>query len=219
MPVTSQEIIERYPVLYHMAAPGSWPSIRRHGLLSTSALLDLFEVVGAQREQIEEQHRSEGVPITHPIHGMAIVRDQKPMDDSGLVRALKGTRLTPRDWYRILNRNVFFWVKRSRLEIMMNARAYKTHPKTVLHVRTEELLARHEGSVLLAAMNTGCTKPMPHPRGPDTFQPMRTYPFSGRRREPIVELAVEHAVPDVRNLVVRVEEIAASGQATVVFER
>ena len=35
-----------YPPLYHMAAEGSWPSIQRHGLLSTSALLDLYEVCG-----------------------------------------------------------------------------------------------------------------------------------------------------------------------------
>lgn len=35
------ELAERYPRLFHMAAAGSWPSIERHGLLSTSALLDI----------------------------------------------------------------------------------------------------------------------------------------------------------------------------------
>ena len=46
-----------YPRLYHMAEEGSWPSIRRHGLLSTSALLDRCLVSGRRRAGIE----SEGV--------------------------------------------------------------------------------------------------------------------------------------------------------------
>jgi hypothetical protein len=32
-----------------MAEVDSWPSIRHHGLLSTSALLELFEMTGAER--------------------------------------------------------------------------------------------------------------------------------------------------------------------------
>ena len=31
-----------YPRLYHMATAGSWPSLRERGLLSTTALLELF---------------------------------------------------------------------------------------------------------------------------------------------------------------------------------
>lgn len=44
------ELLRDCPVLYHMAARGSWESIQRHGLLSTSALLDLFGVMGDRRE-------------------------------------------------------------------------------------------------------------------------------------------------------------------------
>ena len=39
-----ERLISRYPTLYHMAEDGSWESIQRHGLLSTSALLDRFEI-------------------------------------------------------------------------------------------------------------------------------------------------------------------------------
>ena len=46
------ELIRDCPTLYHMAECGSWPSIRRHGLLSTSALLDLYGVQGAERDVI-----------------------------------------------------------------------------------------------------------------------------------------------------------------------
>jgi hypothetical protein len=82
-----------------MAEAGRWPSIARHGLLSTSALLDLFEVHGARRGELEAQHRPESVTLRHPRHGLTVVRDPKPMDDRGLcagwrgrVRALTGGR-------------------------------------------------------------------------------------------------------------------------------
>jgi Family of unknown function (DUF7002) len=64
MGVTPEELAKVYPWLYHMADAQSWESIRRDGLLSTSALLDLFEVKGQQRAQIEKRHRSEAVEIT-----------------------------------------------------------------------------------------------------------------------------------------------------------
>ena len=38
MGVTAEELAEAYPLLYHMADARSWDSIRKHGLLSTSAL-------------------------------------------------------------------------------------------------------------------------------------------------------------------------------------
>jgi hypothetical protein len=43
------ELIARYPRLYHMAEDGSWPSIQAHGLLSTRAMLDHFEVTPDER--------------------------------------------------------------------------------------------------------------------------------------------------------------------------
>lgn len=222
MPVAPEELSVRYPVLYHMAAPRSWPSIARHGLHSTTSLLDLFGITGVQRRDIEERHRPESVAIEHPEHGIAIVRDQKPMDDAGLRRALGGG-LTPRDWYLILNRKVFFWVRRSRLETMMSARAYRNQEKTVLYVRTAELLERHAERVVLAPMNTGCTKPWPHPRGPATFAALDVYPYDEyvrkKRLEAVVEMAVEGSVPDIRDLVLRAEEIRPGGEARVVFER
>jgi hypothetical protein len=110
-----------------VAAVGSWPGIERHGLRSTTALLDLFEVAGSDRERIESQHRPESETIHHPRYGTAVIRDQKPMSDGGLVRALQDG-LKPRDWYRILNKKVFFWLTRERLETLVNAREYREEP-------------------------------------------------------------------------------------------
>ena len=51
MGITHEEFVRRYPRLYHMAQVGSWPSIERNGLLSTSALLDLFQIKGEARKR------------------------------------------------------------------------------------------------------------------------------------------------------------------------
>ena len=175
--VTIDELSGRFPRLYHMAAQGSWAGIERHGLLSTSALLDLFEIQGTRREEIESRHRPECVTIRHPKIGAAVIRDQKPMHDAGLRRAL-ADGLTPRDWYRILNCKVFFWLTRDRLARMIDARAYRDKRQTVIVLDTRLLLERHSEKVILSPMNSGCTKPVPHPRGMKTFLPLPEYPFS-----------------------------------------
>ncbi|HEX7961632.1 MAG TPA: hypothetical protein VF493_17055 [Terriglobales bacterium] len=206
-----------YPILYHMAAAESWPSIRKHGLLSTTSLLDLFQVSGQERIALEEHHRPESVTIRHKKIGWAVVRDQKPMSDEGLMRCLQDG-LTPRAWYQLLNRRVFFWLTRRRLERMMDARAYKNIRKTVLVFDTRSLLARHEHAVLLSPMNSGATKPMPFPRGRSTFLPLATYPFTERqklRKEPIVELTVEDGVYNIDKLIIRAEEVGAGKRPRV----
>ncbi len=207
--ITIDELSSRFPRLYHMAAQGGWPGIERHGLLSTGALLDLFEIEGVQREEIESQHRPECVTICHPKIGTAVIRDQKPMHDAGLKRALMDG-LTPRDWYRILNKKVFFWLTCDRLQRLIGARAYRDKRQTVIVLDTRLLLERHSEKVVLSPMNSGCTKPFPHARGKTTFLPLTEYPFSerlSRGLEPVVELAVDHGVEDISELALRVEEV------------
>ncbi len=74
-PARLERFAALYPSLYHMAESGSWPSIRERGLLSTTALLDLFEIDGATRTSIESQWRPESIPIEHPSYGSAVVGD------------------------------------------------------------------------------------------------------------------------------------------------
>ena len=113
MAIATGRLAELHPRLYHMAAAESWPSIRRHGLLCASALLDLFGVRGCERERLERRHRTESVPIRHPEHGRAIIRDQKPMPPQRLemiqcdgVPVLRDG-LTSGKWYETLNSKVF----------------------------------------------------------------------------------------------------------------
>ncbi len=192
-------MISRYPTLYHMAEDESWESIRTHGLLSTSALLDRFEVEGEERLAIESARRPEIVAIEHPKLGRALVRDNKPMQEKSLEKCL--LEMTPREWYEHLNRRVFFWVEQKRLLKLLGARENRDRLHLVLEVDTAELLRRHGERVTLSPINSGATFAMdPAPRGPETFRRIADHPDG----KPVVELAVDHAVPDITDFVVSV---------------
>jgi hypothetical protein len=136
--ITIDELVAHFPCLYHMAELGTWPSIKAHGLLSTSALLDLYGVNGEERQLIECCRRPESVTIRHDKYGPAVIRDQKPMSDSALRKCLRG--MTPTEWYRLLNAKVFFWLTPERVLGLLSARAYRDREHTVLIVDTAELL-------------------------------------------------------------------------------
>ena len=192
----TERLISRHPVLYHMAEDGSWESIRRLGLLSTSALLDRFGVEGRRRYEVESRRRPEMVELLHPEHVRALVRDNKPMQERVLERCLAG--MEPREWYETLNRRVFLWVDRGRLLKLLGARAYRDRPHLVLELDAEGLLRRHAPSVSLSAINSGATFAMnPAPRGPETFRHIAEHPEGAR----VVELAVDYAVPDAAEFV------------------
>lgn len=219
--VSADALSQLYPRLYHMAEEGSWDGIVRHGLLSTSALLDLFEITGDERREIESERRSGAVTISHPVHGRAVIRDQKPMDDTGLARALRDD-LTPREWYELLNRHVFFWTSESRLKRLLAAREYRSRRQLVLTVRTAELLQHYGRNVLLSPMNSGATKPFPHPRGRDTFLPMADYPLAEwqkkrPRGEFVVELLVATSVPGVVDFIERAVHVGGGQPDSFVY--
>ncbi|MES2178016.1 MAG: hypothetical protein V4550_09145 [Gemmatimonadota bacterium] len=205
------DLIARYPRLYHMAEDGSWASIKRDGLLSTRALLDHYEVDEKTKARLYSHHRPESVTLSHPAYGRAVVRDQKPMDDRGLERALGGA-LTPRAWYELLNDRVFFWLTEERLTRLLGARAYRSRQHTVLTLDSAPLIRKYAARITLSPINSGCTKPMPQPRGLSTFRRVADYPFDamlakrGARGDPIVELAIDSGVGDIAQYVIRVEQ-------------
>jgi hypothetical protein len=206
--ISPEEFLARYPRLWHMAEAGSWGSIRKQGLLSTTALLDLFEITGARRVELESARRPASVTITHPTHGAAVIRDNIPLIEKVLARTLVG--MTPREWYETLNGRVFFWVCEDRLTKLRNADAYSGRAHDILTIDTAALLASHIDAVTLSPMNSGATHPgAKYTRGADTFKPLDSYPWDGRlkmnRKEPVVELAVNYAVPDIEGLVISVE--------------
>lgn len=209
--MTEEELIARHPHVWHMATDGSWPSIKKNGLLSVSRLLDLYGVKGEARVAIESARRPQCVTLKAPSLPDATVRDNKPMFEASLLKCLRDG-LTPRDWYEILNRKTFFWVERERLERLLGAKAYSKDPQTVLMIDTKALLDRHRDEILLSGINSGQTLYVPQPRGKSTFLPISAYPTDdgkiGTKTKPkIVELVVEGGVPNVDGLVLQVERV------------
>lgn len=197
-------LCRRYPSVYHMATLGSWPSIQRRGLLSTSALLDLFEIGGDERQRIEGTRRPQSLTITHATHGSATIRDQKPLHDSMLQRCLQG-KMTVEQWHRLLNGRVFFWVDEKRLNVLRQARAYRDERQTVIFADTRTLVERYGPRIRLAHINTGATRSVFHYRDSDTFRTIEDF-----SRPKVVELTVDYSVPDLADFVVSVENIGGA---------
>lgn len=212
-----------HPRLYHMAERGTWQSIREHGLLSTSALLDMYEINGEERRRIESCRRSESVTIRHSKYGPAVIRDQKPMSESALRKCLNG--MTPSQWYRLLNGKVFFWLTSDRVGRLLSARAYRGREHTVLTIDTAKLLERHRADVTLSPINSGSTVYNPQPRDSTTFQALADYPFDAWRRKrgaatkAVAELAVNYAAPAISEAVIRVERRRESRILEVLYQR
>jgi len=181
-----------------MAEAGSWESAKIHGLLSTSRLLNLFEVAPERRLQIESRIRPESITIEHDAHGLAVIRDNKPLRSDFL--RLEGG-ITQREWCELLNRHVFFWPTEERLVRLLSARAYRDQAHDVITISTEELIARHGERVRLSRLNSGSTLyPNAPPRGLTTLLPIED--FGGNV---VVEVAVEGGVPDIHQLALVVE--------------
>jgi hypothetical protein len=218
-----ERLISRHPVLFHMAELGSWPSIRKHGLLSTSALLDLFGYAGRQRHDLEARRRPESVAIKHSTHGQAVVRDQKPITDAALERCLLDG-LTPSGWYRMLNARVFFWLTEERLQRLLNAGPYASSNHDVLSVETRALIEKYRELITLAPINTGNTRPYAQPRGRATFSSIENYPYEewmAKRRgiDPAVELAVMGGVSQIERFTISVREMRGNQIVRVIWTR
>lgn len=179
--VTPEVFASTYPRLYHMAHEDAWPQIQRYGLLSTRSILELWEVEPSQRPRIETQIRQNPVELWHPCHGKAVIRDQKPMQESRLRAAL--VDCTPEEWCQLLSGKVFFWPSKKRLHAHMAARENRGKRHLVLTIDSWRLAAEYEREITLCAMNSGNTVPFAQKRGKDSFMKMNDYPFEARRNE------------------------------------
>jgi hypothetical protein len=201
------QFISLHPRLYHMAADGSWPSIRDNGLLTTAQQVERCAPPKEVADSILRSRRSQIIWLTTPDGVRVAVRDQKPLLLHNLV--LEGTDL--QGWLDILNSRVFFWVNKERLDKLLRARAYRSSPHHVIVVDTASLVSKHADQIRLSPFNTGATifpPPSAPLRGPGTFQTLRDYRWASRVRldgsRPIVEAAVIGGVPDIAEHIVKV---------------
>jgi hypothetical protein len=208
--LTPDEIAQRWPRLFHMAERGSWPSIRQHGLLSTTALLDLFGIQGESRRSLEDVKRLASHRITHPVHGTAVIRDNKPINETVLRRTLAG--MTEVEWYRAINGRVFFWLNEDRLDRLRQTPAYRGQHHDLLVIGTRRFLARYAKVIELSPYNSGAVHAGSRvQRGTGMYTGIADYPWAEHlrrnRKEPIVELTVPYAIPDVAEYVLEIRRI------------
>ena len=205
-------LVREFPRLYHLSWESSWPSIRQHGLLCARDLLELYRVDPERSAELTTQHRPEWVRIACPGLQDAVLRDQKPMSDGGLRRAL--VDMEPPEWYAVLSSMVFFWPTRARVKTMLSAAAYRGMRHDLIVVDTEKLVGAEEERIWLSAMNSGATRPYPWRRGRETFLRIGDFPFEERKRKagargPIAELCVDARVARIKDYVVKVVTVSA----------
>jgi hypothetical protein len=209
--MTEEELVRHYPRLWHMAHDCAWPALRDNGLKSAAALLDAYEVKGERRLELGSRRRLDSVALTAKGMPNAVLRDQKPMADEKLAACLLDG-LVPQDWYELLNSRTFFWLSRSRIWALLGARAYRNVRQTVLTLDTASLVASHRHRIWLSPINSGATLFQAQPRGLSTFQRISDYPFAERKKgrsldAAVVELVVDHSVPDLADHVLAVHSV------------
>jgi hypothetical protein len=217
-----QLLVQLYPLLFHVTDFGNAEGILRHGLRSTHQVLELFEANDAARSEALHGTRKRSIPLSHPLHGHASVRDQLPLSLPRLSGAL--TDMSVEEWLDRLNSLVFFWPTAERVRRLLKAPPYVDRDHHVLTVDSAELVAHHGPQILLAPLNTGATRPFAHPRGRNTFLPLGKYPLADRRRRvgraaAVAEVTVRNAVPDLAEMVVRVERWHGPDQAETLWQR
>lgn len=212
-----QKLIELYPRVYHMAERGAWESIRAHGLMSTTAVLDHLQIEGADRARFESQHRDQKMDVKAGHPSNIVLRDQKPMPEGRLLKALTdGT--TPRQWYELINDKVFFWVEQERLHRLLGARDYRNLEHDVLTLDSTTFIPAYAEKIWLCHMNSGNTWPIPHRRNTEVFRRVNDYPVkpSGKPTKTVVELVVEYAVPNIADYVVEVRRMKGADVLDVI---
>lgn len=209
--MTEEGLVGNYPRLFHMAHDGAWPSVRDHGLMSAEGLVDAYGVMGEDRAALLSRRRPDSVPLAAEGLPGAVLRDQKPMSDLSLSKCLDDG-LTPSQWYELLNSRSFFWLSRQRVWKLLKARAYRDAPQTVLTIDTAGLVAAHRDRIWLSPINSGFSMLKATRRGNGTFRRIADFPFAERRKskalpDNVVELLVEHSVPDVAEHVLAVHRV------------
>jgi hypothetical protein len=142
------------------------------------------------------------MPLSHPVHGTAVLTDNAPLDDRKLARVLDDG-LTPDGWRRVLAARVFFWTSEAEAQRLAHARLNRGEPRALLVLDTLSLARAHGARMEIAPINTGQTLYVPARRGSATFAPLlqTDYDQWKRRRglrspDRIKEVTVRGPVPD-----------------------
>jgi len=204
--MTPEDLAARYPRLYHLTLPSLWPSIERHGLLSTTVMLDGMGLDPSVRAAIERTCRPAAVPLDHPRLGPIVINDQTPMRERSLAGCLDDG-LTSADWLIHLNRRVFFWSSEAGLNSLLRARANRTRTVEVLIIDTLRLAQAYATQIEISPINSGATNRKPARRGTGTFTPLGALSYAAWSRQrggrdSVREVTVLDGVVDIARYVI-----------------
>jgi hypothetical protein len=212
----TEVFIDGFPILYHLAWEGALDGMLKHGLLSTEALLDLYDIQGERRMKLLEEHRPLPETLCDPVHGTAVIRDTHALDPTQLPDLLTND-MTPQQYRRTLNQRVFFWPTTKRLNKMIAA--YPQVPQTVLEIGSRTLLERCRKRVQLSRINSGTIQFNAPPRGNGTFEEFFAYPYGNRNDTP-AEVTVMGSISaaDIGDMLLNVFHLA-NGSRTLIWSR
>jgi hypothetical protein len=221
--MTPGELVRRYPRLYHAARPGTWETVRRHGLLTVSQLVRTSGLPPGTQRELLTRRRDRAVRIAHPLYGPVVLRDQAHLREHVLKGAL--TDMTVPEWLEMLNSRVFFWPRLERLRRVLGARASRGVQYEVITLDTASVLERCGPAVRLSAVNSGSAMyPSTGPRGSHTFATVADFPggrlrLGGARRDAVAEVAVIGGIAAVERHVVRVERYHGDQPGREIYPR
>jgi hypothetical protein len=199
--MTPEDLAVRHPSLFHLAEEAGLSTIQRYGLLPSQDLVALFEVEDRVAQRLLAARRPERVELRHPVHGTAVLNDNRPISDKMLVNCLDDD-LRPSDWMRMLNARVFFWPTRNKLAGLANALLNQGRRKVVLEIDTLSLARAHADRIDLSPFNTGSATRKPARRGLSTYTPLGALGYADWQkkrggRDTIAEVTVRGPIPDL----------------------
>lgn len=192
------ELLAQAPTLFHVTSARGWDGVRRRGLLSVERLVELYELDEDDAASFLSRRRATDRRLDHPEHGVAWIRDQRPLSVSVLARMLDDMTVT--QYLHRLNSLVFLWADHERLERLWSTARYASTAQVVLELDTASILEAHRDDVVLTRINTGATRGPSGRRGTHTFPSVADFP-AGRR---VAEFAVAGGLTDLERHLRRV---------------
>ncbi|HEY4193173.1 MAG TPA: hypothetical protein VGM46_11060 [Mesorhizobium sp.] len=213
--MTPQELAKKHPVLYHITSAGAAKHILARGLLTTSDILDRWEVEAGYRLELTRCRRKTDVTLHHPDNGVIVVSNNEPLSELKL-QSILDDGLTSGDWLEMLNSRVFFFVDQKQLSRLANSRSNSSLSKDVLVIDTKRLADAYFEKIEISPINSGNTNYDAVRRGRSTFTKLRgtsfelwRYSRGNKSADKISEVCIPSSILDVTDFVVEIREAKA----------
>lgn len=160
---------------YHLAHTSNLPNIRKHGLLSTSKLVETLGIPVAEQRKIVNEHRPKCITLCDSV----VIRDQSPMPPSALAKTLP-PNMKPTDWYKLMNSFIFFWPSLERVERHRAAHQKLNADLSLMVFDAAKMIQDHGDKLFVSPINTGFALRKAANRSEKTsFVPYHEYMTSG----------------------------------------